>query len=150
MSTSTSGRSCAIRRIPYDTHAFAGQGDYSELTSPLMDEYKVPLNLLQSVYRDMSIEQQSVPSTSAAAAGDDSYFNPINRASRTTSGLLSHHQEEEEDGKLTPMALEKLHERRTTCKLIGTSGFSYFKPLLSSICTCIQYDLPTSLKGSVT
>jgi len=115
-----------------------------------MDEYKVPLNLLQSVYRDMSIEQQSAPSTSAAAAGDDSYFNPINRASRTTSGLLSHHQEEEEDGKLTPMALEKLHERRTTCELIGTPGLSYLRPLLTSLCTCKQYDLPTSLKGSVT
>lgn len=37
-------------RIPYDTHAWAGQGDYTMYTSPLMAEHAVPLEMLQRVY----------------------------------------------------------------------------------------------------
>ena len=75
-------------RIPYDTHAFAGQGDYSELRSPLMNEHKVPLELLQQAYLSTSMEQRfSQMSTSSAsphqspAIGGSPFAAPPNVAS---------------------------------------------------------------------
>ena len=46
-------------RIPYDTHAYAGQGDYSELRSPLLYEHRVPLELLQHAYMSPSLESRT-------------------------------------------------------------------------------------------
>lgn len=95
------------RRIPYDTHAFAGQGDYSEHTAPLMDEYKVPLKLLQSVYR------REPPASDRPA--DNQHARPI--TNRRT--LLPHEDFEDEDGRMTPQAVDQLHQRRTTSMQIS-------------------------------
>lgn len=95
------------RRIPYDTHAFAGQGDYSELRSPLLQEYKVPLSLLQTVYRKKGAEAD-VPQEAAVNNERDL---PI--TSKRSKGLWPG-ELEPDSGQLTPQALDQLHQRRTT------------------------------------
>lgn len=98
------------RRIPYDTHAFAGQGDYSELSSPLLQEYKVPLSLLQTVYRKKGSHSE-VPQE---AAVNNEREVPITARRPTT---LWPGELEAGSGQLTPQALDQLHQRRTTCEL---------------------------------
>ena len=63
-SSSSYVSSIASCRVPYDTHAFAGQGDYSELQAPLLSEFKVPIELLQRVY--FASSSKTPPSTGSA------------------------------------------------------------------------------------
>lgn len=101
-------RMSPARRIPYDTHAFAGQGDYSELRAPLLQEYKVPLSLLQTVYRRKPASRESA---GPAAVNNNPRALPITH--RRTAGLLPD-DFEDESGSMTPQAIEQLHQRRTT------------------------------------
>lgn len=71
-------------RIPYDTHAFFGQGDYSELQSPLMTEHTVPLEMLQQVYlnahqlqTNTRVANNALNSTIRANGQTASYDNPV-------------------------------------------------------------------------
>ena len=100
------------RRIPYDTHAFAGQGDYSELRSPLLQEYKVPLSLLQTVYR----KKGTYPEAQQEAVGNNEHERSITATATRFTGLWPGAMEAE-SGQLTPQALDQLGQRRTTCKL---------------------------------
>lgn len=108
------------RRIPYDTNAFAGQGDYSELRSPLLQEYKVPLSLLQTVYRKKPASPET-PQPVAAAVNNERAVPIIHRR---TSALIPE-EGEDESGRLTPQALDQLHHRRTTRELFSPFFFSW-------------------------
>lgn len=119
-------------RVPYDTHAFAGQGDYSELSSPLLQEHKVPLSLLQSVYL----------AKSATTSTSQSYPSPITRSTPLKTGLSSALKEasqngEDEQDPLTPMASEKQHERRGTRKSSLLTWFTFGCLNRSSIIACL-------------